>query len=171
MNTFKTPNMLVTASILAFVCVSNTNAQEAKTYGGENGLPTITVTPNANVAPSWQAVCGYKWRMFRTATGAAGRDAYLAFMRTPSEQGGCGAGEATANRPVRVGPRDEMIKQFLDQQKAKQEKQGAIETERTMHLAWPKHPKLIGDDDAGEGWQEAGRRPRRADDDNTNGQG
>jgi hypothetical protein len=88
----------------------------------------------ANVAPSWQAVCGYKWRQYRTATGASGRDAYYAFMRTPSAEGGCGAGETTRARPVQVRPNDEKIKQFLDHEQeelahphVQPGKQGAIE--------------------------------------------
>lgn len=67
----------------------------------------------ANAAPSWQAICGYKWRQYRQATGASGRDAYYAFMRTPSAEGGCGAGETTRTRAVRANPMDEKIKEYI----------------------------------------------------------
>jgi hypothetical protein len=84
---------------------------------GQEVVPIPSVTEamaNKSNTPTWQAVCGYKWRAYRAATGAAGRDAYIAFMRAPSAEGGCGAGE---NRQTRVNtnrPHDDAIKAWLD---------------------------------------------------------
>jgi hypothetical protein len=69
----------------------------------------------ANNPPTWQAMCGYKWRQYRQATGASGRDAYVAFQRTPSKDGGCGADETTATRKPTAKPNDDRIKAYIDQ--------------------------------------------------------
>lgn len=69
---------------------------------------------NKSTTPSWQAVCGYKWRAYRTATGAAGRDAYLAFMRAPSTEGGCGAGENRATPRNVARSHDDAIRAYLE---------------------------------------------------------
>ena len=58
--------------------------------------PKLEVAPKAaDAAPSWQAICGYRWRMYQQATGAKGRDAHTAFMHVPVAQGGCGAKDKT----------------------------------------------------------------------------
>jgi hypothetical protein len=104
MNTFKA---MVLASVIGLGAVSGSAlSQEAPATQAE--------TNSVAAAPSWQAVCGYKWRMHRIETGDAGRDAYLAFMRKPSAEGGCGAGETTRARPVQVRPQDAAIKAYLD---------------------------------------------------------
>lgn len=80
-------------------------------------IPSVTdAMANKSGTPSWQAVCGFKWRAYRAATGASGRDAYVAFMRAPTEQGGCGAGERTASG-ARVNtnrPHDDAIRAYLE---------------------------------------------------------
>jgi hypothetical protein len=115
MTMFKT----VLLSTVLLVSAGVAGAQEASP-----SVPSIAHIPavdNAvqSAAPSWQAVCGYKWRQYRGATGAAGRDAYLAFMRTPSVEGGCGAGETVRTRPVAAKPGDDKIQAYIAAQAAK----------------------------------------------------
>ncbi len=61
--------------------------------------------PKSVAPPSWGAQCGFLWRQHKVATGETGRDAYLAFMRSPV---GCGAKAAKFGN-------DERIKEYLEQ--------------------------------------------------------
>ena len=80
----------------------------------QTATPT-TDTTTATPVPSWQAICGYKWRQYRLSHAeASGRDAYYLFMRTPSAEGGCGAGETTRTRRVQTRPQDAAIKAYID---------------------------------------------------------
>lgn len=102
--------VLVSVAALTVALCGSGMAQEIKVIPG-----VAEAQANAgNNPPSWQAICGYKWRQYRAATGASGRDAYIAFMRTPSAEGGCGAGETTRTRPVAVRPLDDKIKEYID---------------------------------------------------------
>lgn len=113
-NGVQTMKMLIGAALVSLAvsayAQSNANAQ------GVQVIPGVAAAQEgaANNPPSWQAVCGYKWRQYRQATGASGRDAYTAFMRTPSKDGGCGAGETTTTRKVTAKPNDDRIKEYID---------------------------------------------------------
>jgi hypothetical protein len=108
--------------IMRSVLLASVFAIAASIACAQEASPPIAHIPGVDAAmqgasgavPGWQAVCGFKWRQYRAATGASGREAYYAFMRTPSAEGGCGAGETTRARPVQVRPNDDKIKQYLD---------------------------------------------------------
>jgi hypothetical protein len=102
------------ASGTALGTFGNAISQEAT--GGAKVEASVPV----DKPPTWQAICGYKWRQHRLETGESGRDAYVAFQRKPSAEGGCGAGETTRVRPVQVNkPGDAKIKDYIETHSAK----------------------------------------------------
>ncbi len=89
--------VMLTATALSFVAVSVLGAVATMPAHAEDAVK----------APSWGAVCGFKWREYKASHAEIkGRDEYLAFQRRPVAEGGCGA-------KAGKGSNDDAIKAYL----------------------------------------------------------
>jgi len=78
--------------------------------------------------PSWQAMCGYKWRQHKAESGEQGRPAYQAFQRKSEAEGGCGAKAAR-------GANDDRIKAYLESHKPQTMNESGDENQPTYQEA------------------------------------